>query len=61
MKPTELAPAEVLSADDLRIVDLSDDDPVLPEATTDDTDRGWGERPGSNDDRLLEDRPPHWD
>jgi hypothetical protein len=60
MKPTETAPAEILSADDLRIVDLSDEDPVLPEATADDTDRGWGERPSSNDDRLLEDRPPHW-
>jgi len=69
MKPTEAAPAgaevldlaDVLSADDRRIVDLSDDEsPVLPETTRDDTDQGWGERPSSNDDRLLEDRPPHW-
>ncbi|MBX6354950.1 MAG: hypothetical protein IRZ05_03730 [Micromonosporaceae bacterium] len=43
-----------------RPVELVDDD-VLPEQTGDDTDRGWGERPSSNDDRLLEERPPHWD
>jgi hypothetical protein len=35
--------------------------PLLPDQTQDDTDRGWGERGDSNDDRLLEDRPPHWD
>jgi hypothetical protein len=35
---------------------------VLPEQTRDDTDEGWGERPdaNTNDERLLEDRPPHW-
>jgi hypothetical protein len=37
---------------------------VLPEQTRDDTDEGWGERPdadaNSNDERLIEDRPPHW-
>ena len=49
------------SADDRREVPLVDDDaPVLPDQTRDDTDQGWGERAGSNDDRLLEDRPPHW-
>ncbi|MGN9774446.1 hypothetical protein ACTMS0_01495 [Micromonospora sp. H33] len=48
--------------DDDRPVDLSDDDfVVLPEQTTDDTDRGWGERSSGNDDWLLEQRPPHWD
>jgi hypothetical protein len=27
----------------------------------DDSDVGWGERPGADDDRrYLEDRPPHW-
>ncbi|PZM89164.1 MAG: hypothetical protein DIU79_15780 [Actinobacteria bacterium] len=47
---------------DDRLVDLSDDDywGVLPEQTLDDTDRGWGENPYSNDDRLLDERPPHW-
>lgn len=45
-----------------RIVDLVEDDfVVLPEQSTDDTDLGWGERSGSNDERLLADRPPHWD
>jgi hypothetical protein len=48
-------------ADEDRPVDLADDDlVVLPEQTADDTDRGWGDRPDSNDERLLEDRPPHW-
>jgi hypothetical protein len=44
-----------------RTVDLVDDDDVLPAQTSDDTDFGWGERPDSNDDRLLDERPPHWD
>lgn len=49
-------------SDDDRVVEPSDDDvPVLPDQTRDDTDAGWGERNGGNDDRLLEDRPPHWD
>ena len=34
---------------------------VLPDQTADDTDRGWGERADSNDERLLAERPPHWD
>jgi len=50
-----------------RLVELSDDgawlddDPVQPETTRDDTDAGWGERTRDNDDRLLAERPPHWD
>jgi len=50
-----------------RVVDLSeeeqwvDDAPVLPETTRDDTDAGWGERARGNDERLLAERPPHWD
>lgn len=47
--------------DDDRTVDLSDDFVVLPEQTADDTDRGWGEPAGGNDDWLLAERPPHWD
>ncbi|MBG0830724.1 hypothetical protein HS041_23470 [Planomonospora sp. ID67723] len=48
--------------DDLRTVDLFEDGPeILPDQTSDDTDLGWGEWRGSgDDDRLLEDRPPHW-
>lgn len=38
----------------------SEETPVLPEQTRDDTSSGWGEHDYSNDDRLLEDRPPHW-
>jgi hypothetical protein len=45
-----------------REVDLTEDDaPILAEQTRDDTDRGWGERSDSNDERLLADRPPHWE
>jgi hypothetical protein len=47
--------------DDDRVVDLSDDDPILPDSTRDDTDAGWGERSPGNDDRLRDERPPHWD
>lgn len=47
--------------DDDRAVDLSEDFKVLPEQTSDDTDSGWGERSGGNDDWLLAERPPHWD
>lgn len=50
-----------MSYDDERVVIFDEDPPVLPEQTADDTDRGWGERESGNDDRLIEDRPPHWD
>jgi hypothetical protein len=43
------------------IVELDEELRVLPEQTDDDTDRGWGEWASSNDDRLLDERPPHWD
>ncbi|WP_169806897.1 hypothetical protein [Actinomadura macra] len=49
--------------DDDRLVHLDDDDlDVLPDQTSDDTDTGWGEwrAGGGDDDRLLEERPPHW-
>jgi hypothetical protein len=52
---------------DERVVDLSDDEgwvddeSVLPGTTRDDTDAGWGEHRRVNDDRLLEERPPHWE
>jgi len=41
--------------------DVEEAPPVLPEQTLDDTERGWGAVQAANDDRLLEDRPPHWD
>lgn len=48
-------------ADGQRTVDFDPEDaPLLPEQTRDDTERGWGEIDTSNDDRLLDDRPPHW-
>jgi hypothetical protein len=53
---------EPRAVDDDRVVDLAaDDPPVLPDQTADDTDRGWGEWTGSDDDRLLRERPPHWE
>jgi hypothetical protein len=52
---------EYVRDDSDRLVDLDDDGlPVLPDQTRDDTDRGWGERTYSNDDRILDERPPHW-
>ena len=43
--------------------DDGDDREVLPEQTSDDTDRGWGERSDDADDdieRLTREKPPHW-
>lgn len=37
-----------------------EDDDLLPEQTSDDTDRGWNERQPDNDlERFLRERPPH--
>jgi hypothetical protein len=61
-----LVPVDILedperSSDGDREVDFeSEEAPVLPDQTRDDTERGWGGRDPSNDERLLEDRPPHW-
>jgi hypothetical protein len=39
-----------------------DDKPAVPVKSLDDSDIGWGELPDQDqDDRLREDRPPHWD
>jgi len=39
--------------------------PVLPEQSREDTDAGWGEFQATDDERnnerLYQDRPPHWD
>lgn len=36
-------------------------EPVVGGRSADDTDVGWGDREaGSNDDRLTQDKPPHW-
>jgi hypothetical protein len=40
------------------------DEPLLPDQTSDDTDAGWGEQPPADDEdvrRLREERPPHYD
>jgi hypothetical protein len=39
-----------------------DDLPVLPVQSQEDTDAGWGEQSGPEDDEhLYRERPPHWD
>ena len=47
---------------DPRSASPTDDEPVLPDQTADDTDRGWGERDDdlSDDERLIREKPPHW-
>jgi hypothetical protein len=49
-------------SDGERTVDFeSEEAPLLPEQTSDELLGGWGDSEDSNDDRLLADRPPHWD
>jgi hypothetical protein len=38
----------------------NDDFVVLPDTTADEDAAGWGDDEGSNDDRLVAERPPHW-
>jgi hypothetical protein len=39
-----------------------DDLEILPDVTEDEHARGWGDDlDDSNDQRLLDERPPHWD
>jgi hypothetical protein len=58
---------DLAGMDEERIVDLSDDEPLLPESTRDDSivrydaDAGRGERPRDSDEWLQDQRPPHWD
>ncbi|MEU6858202.1 hypothetical protein AB0B28_04915 [Glycomyces sp. NPDC046736] len=62
-------------SDDDRSVELDEDFAILPDQTSDDTDRGWGEQTprttpakakgktrtlSARDRELLADRPPHW-
>lgn len=37
-----------------------DDEPVVPERSDDDTDRGWGDEDAADDERITRERPPHW-
>lgn len=49
-QPTRVSPAD------------PDGQPVLPVRSQDDTDVGWGEQSEPDDDeRLYQERPPHWD
>lgn len=38
-----------------------DDFEVLPDTTSDERDEGRNNEDESNDERLLAERPPHWD
>ncbi|GIJ53661.1 hypothetical protein Vau01_011770 [Virgisporangium aurantiacum] len=53
--------AHVGMYDEDREVQLTEEFVILPDQTSDDTDAGWGEHAQRNDDRLLAERPPHWD
>jgi hypothetical protein len=33
---------------------------AIPVRSADDSDVGWGEASDANDDRLRQDKPPHW-
>jgi hypothetical protein len=33
---------------------------LLPESTREDTPEGWGDVDVTNDERLEDERPPHW-
>lgn len=35
-------------------------EPLFDEKAFEDTDRAWGDGDDSNDDRLRDDKPPHW-
>jgi len=40
--------------------DAADDDPVLPDVTSDERDTGWGDEPSHRDDDWYRsERPPH--
>jgi len=40
----------------------TDDKPLLPEQSQDESGIGWGEAPEPDDEeRLRQDRPPHWE
>jgi len=54
-------PGDVIGPDGERFVDFTDNEPILPESTRDDTDAGWGERFRGNEEWLVDERPPHWD
>ncbi|HIV57613.1 MAG TPA: hypothetical protein H9902_06615 [Candidatus Stackebrandtia faecavium] len=51
--------------DDRREVAFDDEPQILPDQTRDDTPTGWGDENrysrDDNDERLLAERPPHWD
>lgn len=50
-----------MTYDDDRVIEFDEDVLILPDQSGDDTDSGWGERSTGNDERLIEERPPHWD
>ena len=60
-----MIPGDLTGLDEDRIVDLSEDEPLLPDSTTDGADVEWDGR-SSFDERagerwLQDERPPHWD
>jgi hypothetical protein len=51
-----------VSYDDDRVVSFDEEILVLPDHGADEAEAaGWSDSLSSNDERLLEERPPHWD
>lgn len=38
---------------------MSNEEPVLPDQTSDESDVGWGEDSVDDDDRIIDELPPH--
>lgn len=49
------------STEDDRVVQLEPEDPpILSDERIEEVDEDWNEESDSNDERLREDKPPHW-
>jgi hypothetical protein len=58
--PPDVTPEEIKQPE--QPVPPSPTGPILPAQSREDTDVGWGDYAERDDsDRLLRDRPPHWD
>jgi len=58
--PPDATPEEIKQPE--QPVPPSPTGPILPAQSREDTDVGWGDYAERDDsDRLLRDRPPHWD
>lgn len=59
--PSTADPSTVETATAERATVEAAAEPALPRRSLDDSDLGWGDRADdSNDERLQQNRPPHW-